>query len=308
MFDAKPHKTIEDGFHVTLNAWMLGEAAIGYMASGGQYFDRSRKKIARDSMDGYLLQFYLKGQSEDRHGSHLAQAGDLYVLDMAQPLATTTTECAQISLVLPRRLLAQHLKSPDASHGQVISSQEPLVMLLRDTLVSFYNNIDKMTSETAEGVLRPVIDLAAMAINSQIDEEKTGSLNVMLFSSIRRHIDRHLLDPDLTVESVMQVFGLSRRTLYRMFEPVGGFSSYVQEQRLRRSYDALRAADMRHLPISTLAAMHGFVNPEVFTRAFRRVFTITPREARHLALSEVPETRNEIPETAWSRWIVQMGR
>ncbi len=256
---------------------MLGEAAIGFMSSGGQYFDRSARRL-------HVIPWMIppsvlpEGQSEDRHGTHLAKPGDLYVLDMAQPLATTTTDCAQISLVLPRRSLSQHLKSPDSSHGRVISSQEPLVMLLRDTLVSFYNNIDKMTSETAEGVLRPIVDLAAMAINSQIDDDKDRLPQCYAFFPACAAISTGiLLDPDLTVDSVMQAFGLSRRTLYRMFEAVGGFSSYVQEQRLRRSYDALRAANMRHLAISTLAAMHGFANPEVFTRAFRRLFGITPR-------------------------------
>jgi AraC-like DNA-binding protein len=308
LFDSRPHKTMEDGFFASVQAWLLGDAAFGYLNAGGQHFDRSRKKIARDSMDGYLLQFYIQGQSEDRQGQHVANPGDLYVLDMAQPLATSTTECAQLSLVVPRRLLSPLLKAPDACHGRVIGADEPLVRLLRDTLVSFYRNINDMPAEVAQGVLRPVLDLAAMSINARLDEDKIDSVNLMLSSSIRRYVESHLLDADLSVVSVMAAFGLSRRTVYRLFESAGGFASYVQERRLRRAHEALRAQEYRHLSIAGVGEMHGFSNPENFTRAFRRLYDMTPREVRHLSATDFLQDQAAFPESAWSQWIVKMGR
>ena len=55
---------------------------------------------------------------------------------------------------------------------------------------------------------------------------------------------------------------------------LGGFKAYLQKQRLRRAWDALRAPELRHLPISEIAQLHGFANPESFTRNFRSLFNL----------------------------------
>ncbi|MDH6267464.1 AraC-like DNA-binding protein [Rhizobium sp. SG_E_25_P2] len=307
IFDSRPHKRIEEGFFASVDAWLVGEVGIGHIHGGGQRFDRSRKKIAKDAMDGYVLQFYLQGQSEGRVSGQTAKPGDLYLIDMAQALATTTTDHEQISFALPRRMLAPFLKMPDNCHELVIPGQQPLVTLLRDAMVSYTRNLDRMRADDAEAALKPLVDLTAVAINSELSEEKAEAVNLMLTASIRRHIEANLLDPDLSAETVAGSFGLSRRSLYRLFERFGGFQSYVHERRLRRAWEALRAADQRHLPISAIADSHGFANPENFTRAFRRLFGMTPREVRHLSASDMERAMAATPQAMWSQWVAKIG-
>jgi AraC-like DNA-binding protein len=105
----------------------------------------------------------------------------------------------------------------------------------------------------------------------------------------------------------VRAFGTSRRTLYRLFEPRGGFNAYLQKQRLHRAWDALRAPEQRHLAISEIAQSHGFTNPESFSRAFRSQFNLTPREARHLSASEMSIHRSAARGGDWSQWIRQIG-
>lgn len=307
IFDSRPHKRIEDGFFASVDAWLVGDIAVGRILGGGQHFDRSRKKIAKDAMDGYVLQFYLQGQSEGRVSGQTAKPGDLYLIDMAQALATTTTDHEQISFVLPRRMLAPSLKMPDHCHELVIPADQPIVTLLRDAMLSYTRNLDRMQADDAEAALRPLVDLTAVAVNSELSEEKAEAVNLMLVASMRRYIEANLLDPDLTAETVAASFGLSRRSLYRLFERFGGFQSYVQERRLRRAWDALRAADQRHLAISSIAESHGFTNPENFTRAFRRLFGMTPREVRHLSAPDTDRAIAAQPKAKWSEWVAKIG-
>ncbi len=308
IFDSRPRQSVEEGFFASVDAYLVGEVAVGFMRSRAQLFDRSRRKIARDGMDGYILQFYTDGTSEDRQGRHAARPGDLYVLDMAQPIATSVTDHSHLSLIVPRRMLAPLLKAPDECHERVVPAGLPIVALLRDTMASYFQNLVDMPVETAEAVLRPLLDLVAVAISGQVDEEKTASLNFALFASMRRYVEANLLDSDLDAQVVAATFGLSRRSLYRMFESTGGFVHYVQERRLRRAHAALRALETRHVPIATIADKHGFPNPENFSRAFRRLFGMTPREARGLALALSQGPRVGEPQTAWSHWIGQIGR
>lgn len=312
LFDSRSRKSVEEGFFAHVEASFMGDVALGRLRSTGQDFDRSRYKIARDGMDGFLLQFYLKGRSASRGGSNseVAGEGDLYVIDMAQPLSTATTDHDQISLVVPRRLISARLDSPDASHMRVIPAGLPLVALFRESLKSFHAQADNMTRSDAEAVIGPLLDLAAAAINGHADERSVAGVNLAHFVGLRRHVEDNLLDPNLTLDSLLATFGLSRRKAYRLFEPVGGFASYVNRRRLQRALQTLRSSEWRHVPISEIGTAHGFPNPENFSRAFRREYGLSPREVRQLADSgrSPPDVVTRLSESGWSRWIETIGR
>lgn len=226
VFETRSRKTAEDGFYASVDAALIGDVAFGRLEGTGQEFDRSRSKIARDGMDGYVLQFYLKGQSAARSDVRLETAGegDLYIVDMAQPLATTTSDHEQFSLVVPRRLLAPRLNNPDAVHMQVAPGALPLAGLFRESLASFHRHLDRMTAKEAEAVMAPLLDMAVAAINGHVGEPEIAAYQLAQFSQIRRYVDEHLLDQDLSLDSVLRAFQISRRTAYRLFETVGGFS------------------------------------------------------------------------------------
>jgi AraC-like DNA-binding protein len=308
LFDARVQKADQDRFFASVHAWLVDDVGIGHVRGSAQQFSRSRHKIARDGMDGYVLQFYSRGESMSRDDNSVARPADLYLIDMARPLATITTEHAQLSIAVPRRLLAPLLKTPDDCHELVLPARLPLVSLLRDTCASFAQNLTQMSTGTARLALPSILQLAAAAVNAEIDEEKEAAVRMALADTVRRHVETHLLEPDLSAETVMKAFGLSRRTLYRLFEGAGGFKAYVQRQRLRRAWHALRAPEASHLSIAAIADMHGFANPESFTRSFRTLFDLTPREARHLPEREVVRHRRAKGPTDWTQWLAQIGR
>jgi len=309
LFDPRPHVGIDEGFHARVDAALVGELGVGRVEGSAQDFDRSRNKIARDGMDGYLLQFYLAGKSASRSGDAPATGpGDLYVIDMTQPLMTRTSEHDQISIIVPRQRLAPSLNSPDDCHQRVLSAGLPLVSLLRDTLQNLFRQFDAMTVRDGELAAAPILALAAAAINSQVTEQTAKGVELAGSAAIRRHIEDHLLDRKLTVETVMAQFGLSRRTLYRMLEPHGGFASYVAGRRLRRARDTLRSPDGQSIAIADLARSHGFLNPEHFSRAFRREFGLAPRQLRDLATSgNGTHAAPAATDSDWSSWIAQIG-
>ncbi|MHC2089024.1 helix-turn-helix transcriptional regulator [Methylobacterium sp. CM6244] len=82
----------------------------------------------------------------------------------------------------------------------------------------------------------------------------------------------------LGIDTLITQFGLSRATLYRLFEHEGGVASYIRERRLLRAMKLLGAAGGRPR-ISSVAYATGFSDEKTFSRAFRRRFGFLPSEA-----------------------------
>jgi AraC-like DNA-binding protein len=211
---------------------------------------------------------------------------------------------------VPRRLLEGRLIGSGNNHERVLPAGLPLVSLLRETMTSVYRHFDVMNANDGAATVSPLLELAAAAINNHVREDNAQGVQRALRASIRRYIDNHLLDPALSVEKVMGEFGVSRRTVYRLFEPLGGFSACITHRRLERAMDFLRAPQSAHMTIAEVAASYGFTNPENFSRVFKKTFGLSPRQMRHFA-SENRDTIPDIikPDSAeWTRWIVQLGR
>ncbi|MCW2244447.1 AraC-like DNA-binding protein [Azospirillum fermentarium] len=308
LFDAQPVMEGEHGFSVQLDAWRVDDVGLALMTASPHRFSRSRAKISRDGMDGYLLQFYTAGESRDWGGDYAAGAGDLYVIDMAQPVSTLTTRHSHIDIVVPRRRLAEQLRTPDQCHERVLPAGLPLVTLLRDMALSYLRQLPFLSAADASAALTPLIGLAAAAINGTAGDDHATAVRTGLFVQIRRFIDNRLLDPGLSVDLILVRFGLSRRSLYRLFEPVGGVDAYIKKRRLAMAQRALKDPANSALSIADIATMHGFASAEHFTRSFRGAFGVTPREMRFYAPAESGGGTADIPDAAWSRWIAEIGR
>ncbi len=78
--------------------------------------------------------------------------------------------------------------------------------------------------------------------------------------------------------SLQTAFNLSRPTLYRMFQPLGGVSHHIRHRRVLVAHQHLR-----HDPdcsITWLLYEAGFTSERQFQRAFRATFGLSPVEWR----------------------------
>jgi len=89
------------------------------------------------------------------------------------------------------------------------------------------------------------------------------------------------LDFEFDLRSVSAAAGVSHWHFQRTFKALTGetLMGYVRSRRMARSLELLLDADRR---IVEIAVMAGFDSQEAFTRAFRRMFGLTPGEYRKL--------------------------
>jgi AraC-like DNA-binding protein len=88
-------------------------------------------------------------------------------------------------------------------------------------------------------------------------------------------IEARLFDPELAPHDVARALGVSRATLYRLFEPLGGVSAQMKQRRLMRAWSLL-SSTARPTSIAVVASQVGFRSDTYFSREFRRLFGISP--------------------------------
>jgi AraC-like DNA-binding protein len=308
MFDARSAGGDANGFQAQVDAYLLGEAGLGMISAQAQHYDRSRSKLGRDGIDSYVLQYYLDGSCgrRDGGGDSATRPGDLFIVDAAQALSTSTSDSRFLSLVVPRRLLAPLLHAPDELSMRVMSGKAPLIALLRDHLSALYRTAGQLDNAQAQAVIPGTLQLAAAAINGEASESNAGAVTQSLFSSICRYLDSEMTNLTLTPQGVASHFGISRATLYRLFEPVGGFFNYLRQQRLRQCHGILSDRSQQHRSIAEIAQSYGFLDASNFTRAYRKATGMSPRETRALALEGHANPALSIQVHDWRAWLSQM--
>ncbi|GAA0655629.1 hypothetical protein GCM10009101_32160 [Brevundimonas lenta] len=137
---------------------------------------------------------------------------------------------------------------------------------------------DTMKADEGEAVLEAVLVLAEQALEGERQAALTSNAEAggAAFTAAVRHIEAHILSPDLGVDSLTQALGLSRATLYRSFLPAGGVNTFIRQRRLELARQVLAGRTGPHPTISEIAHAHGFASESHFSRAFRKAFGHAP--------------------------------
>lgn len=94
------------------------------------------------------------------------------------------------------------------------------------------------------------------------------------------HVERHL-ESDIALAEVGRAAGLSQWHFQRIFKALTNetLKTYIRSRRLACALPALRDPDARIIEIALAA---GFESQESFTRAFRKVYRMTPGQYRQI--------------------------
>jgi AraC-like DNA-binding protein len=96
--------------------------------------------------------------------------------------------------------------------------------------------------------------------------------------AVKSYIKRHLGDESISVETVAEAMGISRRYLTKLFERDGSsMTRYLMHQRLARAKRIL-ASGSEALLISEVAWQCGFVSAAHFSNSFKKLYGLSPGE------------------------------
>ncbi|QRM32719.1 helix-turn-helix domain-containing protein [Microvirga sp. VF16] len=300
-------------FQVKIESYHLGPLLLGSVAASAQEFRRSAVTIARSGVDHYLVQLYpVGGYAGDAEGRAVhVRPGDLSILDMARTLHTRAATFQNLSLVVPRSVLAPLVRNPDGLHGLVLSGQSALGHLLTTYLSTIYEAANSFTSDEGARICDATAHLVAGCFGPAGDAHETTTVakRAALILTIKRYIDNNLADPSLTVDRIAREFRLSRATLSRMFEPLGGLAAFIRARRMLRCFSEITSPAHAHRSIADIAYSWGFNNDTAFSRTFRGMFDLSPREARaegalaHRTIKHLQPGSNGSGQLILAEWI-----
>lgn len=273
-------------FHAVFDVYHFGHSVFANLnASPGRY-TRSTRKIAQDGMDSILLQLFLEGGVQFGVGSRTtyAEAGDIVVFDLAQPVDNINRKFRHITTVWPRPTIEAEVPDIARWHGLCLPRDTPSVTMLRQHMLSSYDLAGQFTPQEGLSVEQATLALARAAMRGNqmtVEQLETRPMKEMLIYQIKRYIRQNLGGADQSPEQIASQFGISRRHLYQLLEPVGGIARYQRQLRLQRCLADLQSPEHAHLRISEIAYRWGFRNPATFNRNFRAAFGLKPLDARH---------------------------
>jgi AraC-like DNA-binding protein len=280
----------ETGFRGDIAIWSTEHTALTDITASRTRLIRSSDTIAQSQIDHFAITMLASGSMAALAGETEVDgcSGDIFFKDMSQTFSLQTSlhrvSTRLITLWIPRSRLLRSVSNEHALHGLVLKRTSPAGAVLGAGLKSFAEQVPHMTAREMDWLADGVIQLAAKALIPIFEATNTGSgVALASFVSIRRFIDRSLGSPELGVAMIVKNFGLSRPSLYRLFEPIGGVAGYIRKQRLSRAFQDVTSAEKADHRIGPMAYRLGFKNINSFNRAFRETYGKTPGEARGAA-------------------------
>jgi AraC-like DNA-binding protein len=275
--------------------YCLPEVTVSRTRSSAVRLTRTIKTIAQSATDQILVVCYTIGHFTFKTGSteRRVNKGELAFFDLSQEIVIEAPAVANISLAISRRKLEALFPLLDLAHGFVL---EPgaLTRVLLGMMEECMAIGPAMTLAEARPIADAIIGVAVACLENLSREQlpaNAGSGTASL-AAMKGAIERRLTDAGLGPQTLLDEFAITRSTLYRAFEPLGGVSAYITERRLRYAFRRITDPAKPRLRISQLAFEFGFSHAPAFTRAFKAFFGMSPKDVRTLAAH--PEI-NEVP-------------
>lgn len=248
--------------------WSLGKLTFTYLNVPDVRY--GWRHLSKPTIDNWYLRLPLP--KSRAVGENLA-AGSLDLQSLADPFECVSERSDHLALYVPRNL--QFIQSSR------IAISENAKQFLVDYMLLLHRSLPGLRNADQPHIAAATTSLLAACLMPSRDHtaEAQRPIEAVIMNRVSQIIATHLADPALTPELLCREIGVSRSSLYRIFEPLGGVSTYIRRARLRKTRDSLGdISDGRS--ISTIAEQWGFMDPSAYSRMFRKEFGVSPREAR----------------------------
>jgi AraC-like DNA-binding protein len=211
--------------------------------------------------------------------SVLLRRGDLCLIDEGRSFRLIGEGCSKILFLRMSRAAALSRYPPlERLMVTPFPADEPGTRMLAETLLRFGEVASELSDMQRNAMMNAVIQLLGMA-------EPLCELAAAPDWRVRRaldYIELNLSMAGLTAEAVAKDQRISRRRLDQLMQDAFGHSiaSHLWSRRLEQAAADLRDPHRSGQSIAQIAFANGFEDAAHFTRAFKRRFSVTPRQWR----------------------------
>jgi len=274
-------------FSARVDLQMAGGIAMMDVHGSGYRMARSERDIAAGPADFYLVFQVLENNLHVERGDSrlVLEQGAVGIGDqnVAWTMRLPDESYRTRNFLVPKHLVDPWLAPGTSFSTLSLPSQPGLLGLISDYVSSLGRNLPMLSVAHANAALENLGRLVAMAAGMHADQREAsrGALKAAKLQQAIDLIDRQFRDPDLTPERAAGLLGVSLRQLHLLFEQSDEtFSQRLQHRRAAACRQALSDPALSHRSISDLAFDAGFDNLATFYRVFKRLYGMTPSDAR----------------------------
>lgn len=291
LFDITPLTSPNNsGFHRNRN-WYAEQCIFTQFEADTFAVSRTKAQIANGEHLVFVHRYvdgYLRGRSGDLNIDR--EPGYIYMLDQASSVECVQRPATMQTIIIPKAALGFHPDrhpplvklTVEIGIGKVLNSLFDLVFdgLLESNAIE-YDTFNQLVACLQLGLGAPPTkgDIRARARRA-------------MRGAISRHIEQNLDRWDLSVDTILSNFGVSRASLYRLFDDRGGVRQFISDRRLLRAVLDIAKGPLQRGAISNVAERWGFSSGSNFNRAVRREFGVAPGSLINLPEEEFFELTN----------------
>lgn len=214
--------------------------------------------------------------------------GEWSVYDTTRAYAVSNPEAVrQMVLMIPKEQLPERKLKLDDLMVQRFSGTTGVSRLAWDTMRAAFTELPSMSDTAADGVADVITHLVQLSLLERNGQHSAVSQREALRDRIGQFIDRHLGDPELTIDRMAQALNCSKRHLYNaVADDEETLAAMIQRRRLEACLRDLRSSAQAQRSVTDIALSWGFSNSAHFSRVFRTHVGCSPSEYR--ARARVP--------------------
>lgn len=281
MFDCRP---IASASQIDVNRVLAWESDQSYIVSYDCTPHLRTRTEAHLSDVGHVLSIcrFLSGGERGVGGNGLIHRvpGPIYVADLGRPFDGLITQQGGGRIRYQELAISKNgfdLSPEFFSRERAIENHTSAGMLLHTCMDEIFQAVDGGDKANVSALMDRFS--ALLKVNLGVHPQRgdvRAQLREALFDQILVFIEQNLGDLDLNTELILQSFGVSRASLYRMFESVGGVRSYIMQRRATRAaLDVEKNLETRGY-LRQASITWGYSSQANFNRAMRRHFGNSP--------------------------------
>lgn len=205
----------------------------------------------------------------------VSPSGTIVLLDYARPFKSIHPDGQCQSFIIPHGAIG-YAPSDDA-HVVSLPENTNLGHLIGREMDGLLDQVTQGATVIKATDMHRFLGCVEVAMSpDRASESARMHARESLKQAIQCFIEANLATPDLNVSMILRNFGVSRASLYRMFEDDDGVRAYINHRRLCRAVMDLARNPYERGNIHRISERWGFSSDASFSRMVRRTFGLTP--------------------------------